>query len=86
MTLNEEFRLGLLLIKGLSVDELNELTKLLKIEREEYHTKQLNLLQSCPKFSKKEKTLLSFLVAKNTEQIEEWKTDYRKLIAKINNC
>ena len=46
-------------------------------------------------FSKKEKRLLSFLVAKDLitlklmakkpEELKEWETDYRNLIGKINN-
>jgi len=46
-------------------------------------------------FSKKEKQLLSFLVAKdlttlklrakNPQELEEWEADYRRLIGKINN-
>jgi hypothetical protein len=45
MELKKEIRLETLLIKGLDIDELHELTELLKIEREEYCKSQLNLCE-----------------------------------------
>jgi len=71
-----------------------EIAEMMEMYADYYHKQKLILCVVGVMFSKKEKKLLSFLVAKdmsalkhrvkNIQELEEWETDYRKLIGKIN--